>query len=175
MKNQILVIPLVFLLCFTSSCQKQGEELAKEPKENFKADIDAIKALLEEWVQLYNAGDFDTLVSSFYAENAILIAPGASIRKGKEAILLGYQKDDGLNKEHVDRSVAEEVRVSGDMAAAWGIDTGTSTRRSGGKPVKYHVNWLMVFDRQPDGAWKCRYEMWNDNPLLETPEKGQID
>jgi ketosteroid isomerase-like protein len=140
---------------------------------NVEANIAAIKASLAEWVQLYNAGDFDRLVSIFYAENAVLIAPDMPVRKGEEAILLGYQKSDELNKEHVDSSVAEEVRVSGDLAAAWGIDTGTSTPRRGGESVKYSVNWVMAFERQSDGTWKCLYEMWNDNPLQETPEKGQ--
>jgi len=165
MKNRILLIPLVFLLCFSFACQKQGKEAAKEPETNVEADVAAIKALLDEWVQLYNAGDFDRLVSVFYAENAILISPGMPLRKGKEAILLGYQKDNELNKEHVDSSSAEEVRVSGDLAVSWGIDTGTSSPRSGGKPVKYKVNWMMVFERQSDGAWKCLYEMWNENPF----------
>ena len=32
-----------------------------------------------------------------------------------------------------------------------------------------------AFARQPDGAWKCLYEMWNDNPLPGTPEKGPGD
>jgi ketosteroid isomerase-like protein len=134
---------------------------------NVEADVSAIKALLAEWVQLYNAGDFEKLVSVFYSENAILIAPDRPVRKRKEAILLGYQKYDELNKEHVDSSVAEEVRVSGNLAAAWGVDTGTSTPRRGGEPVKYRVNWLMAFERQPDKTWKCLDEMWNDNPLTD--------
>jgi len=142
---------------------------------NVEADVAAIKASLAEWIQLYNAGDFERLVSIFYSENAILIAPDMPVRKGKEAILLGYQKYDELNKEHVDSSVAEEVRVSRNLAAAWGIDTGTSTPRGGGEPVKYSVNWLMAFERQTDGTWKCLYEMWNNNPLPETPKKEQQD
>ncbi|GEM_PF-320801 len=144
-------------------------------KINVEADVAAIKAALAEWVQLYNAGDFERLVSTFYAENAILIAPDMPVRKGREAILLGYQKYDESNKEHVDSSAAEEVRVSGNLAAAWGIDTGTSTPRRGGEQVKYSVNWLMAFERQTNGTWKCQYEMWNDNPLPETPEKEQQD
>lgn len=142
-------------------------------RKNIETDVAVIKALLAEWIQLYNASDFKKLVPTFYAENAILISPDMPVRKGKEAILLGYQKDDELNKEHVESSVAEEVRVSGNLAAAWGIDTGTSTPRHGGEPVKYRVSWLMAFERQTDGTWKCLYEMWNDNPLPETPEREQ--
>jgi len=171
MKNHILLIPLFFLLCFTFSCQKQGKEVAKKPEVNVKSDIAAIKALLAEWVQLYNAGDFDKLMSVFYAENSMLMSPNESIRKGKDAIRLGYQKASELNKEHVDQSSAEEVRVSGDLATAWGIDTGTTKLSSGGEPIKYNLKWLIVFERQSDGTWKCIYEMWNDNPLRETPEK----
>jgi ketosteroid isomerase-like protein len=33
----------------------------------------------------------------------------------------------------------------------------------------------LAFERQTDGAWKCIYEMWNDNPLPETPAKEQPD
>jgi ketosteroid isomerase-like protein len=102
--------------------------------------------------------------------------PNEAIRKGKEAILLGYQKARELNDEHCDSSVVEDVRVSGDLAVVQGIDTGTSTPRSGGEPVKYSLKWLTVLERQSDGTWKWIYEMWNDNnPLPETPEEEQQD
>jgi len=173
MKKYLCVIPLVVLLCFTFACQKQGKEVVEEPEVNIEADIAAIKALLDEWVQLYNAGDFARLMSIFYAENSILMSPNESIRKGKEAILLGYQKAGELNDEHVESTAVEDARVSGDLAVVRGIDTGTTTPRSGGEPVKFNVKWLVVFERQADGTWKCIYEIWNDSPLPETPEKEQ--
>ncbi len=171
MRSRISIILSVFLLCFAFACQRQGDKAATEPESNVKADIAAIKTLIDEWVQLYNAGDFEGLVSVFYADNAIYMPPDESICKGKGAILLWYKKASELNKENVDSSVAEAVRVSGNLAAAWGADTGTTTPRSGGEPVKYSVTWLMVFERQSDGGWKCLYEMWNENPLLESGEK----
>ncbi|HSA78513.1 MAG TPA: hypothetical protein VLG72_06615 [Nitrospirota bacterium] len=62
--------------------------------------------------------------------------------------------------------------MSGNTAIAWGMDTGTTTPRSGGAPVLYSLKWLMVFERQSDGTWKCLYEMWNDNnPIAEQPLK----
>jgi len=172
MKNQLLLIPLILLLCFIFTCQKQDTEATTETEPNLEADIAAIKLLLDEWVQLYNAGDFDKLMSIFYDENSVLMSPNVTIRKGKEAILLGYQKASQLDDEHVDSSVVEDVRVSEDLAVARGIDTGTSTPRSGGKPVNFNLKWLIVFERQSDGTWKCIYEIWNDNPVPGTPEKG---
>ena len=161
MKNALLVVSLVLLLCFTFGCQK-GEEAAKAPKVNVEADVATIKAAFDEFVQLYNAGDFDRIISN-YAENSMQMPPNEPIRKGKEAILLGYQKTRELNDEHCDSSVIEDVRVSGDLAIVRGTDTGTTTPRSGGEPVKYSLKWLTVLERQSDGAWKWIYEMWNDN------------
>lgn len=175
MRKRILPFPLVVLLCLPFGCQDQSQEAAKGTEVNVEADVAAIRTLLDEWVRLYNAGDFERLVAVFYAEQAIIISPDVPVRKGKDAILLGIQRNDELSQEHVDGSFAEDVRVSGDLAVAWGIDTGTSTPRSGGKPVKYTVNWLMAFERQSDGTWKCLYEMWNINPPPGTAEKAQPD
>jgi len=69
MKRHLFVVPLVLLLCFTFACQKQGRETAKDSEATVEADVAAIKALLDEWVQLYNAEEFDGLMSIFYAEN----------------------------------------------------------------------------------------------------------
>lgn len=111
MNHLPLLIPLVFLLCLPFACRK-GEEAAEAPGADAEADVAAIKASLDEWVQTYHAGDFERLMSVFYAENAILLPPDASVRRGKEAIQLGYRNNSELNDEHVDSSVVEGVRVS---------------------------------------------------------------
>jgi ketosteroid isomerase-like protein len=157
--------------------QKPGQETtARHERPDTKADAAAIRALVEKWVQLYNARDFDRLMSEFYAENPIVMAPDSPAHEGKEAVLrVVYMKDDELNIEHVDSSVLKDVRVSGNLAVAWGRDTGTTTPRTGGKPSPYDLKWLMAFERQPDGTWKCLYEMWNMNPLPETRDEKRQD
>jgi len=170
MKKRISLVFLLLLLCFTISSQKREGETKAKPGKGVEADIVAIKALIAEWVDLYNAEDFQKLVPAFYARNAILMTPNAPARRTREAILLQYQKESEPNIEHVETSVAEDVRVCGDLAFAWGTDAGTTTPRNGGAPSKFSVKWLMAFERQADGAWKCLYEMWNDNnPAAEMP------
>ena len=170
MKKRILGVFLGLLICSALSCQKQDKEAKAGGA--VEADVAAIKALIAEWVDLYNAEDFPKMNSAFYAENAILMNPNAPAHKTKEDILLSYQKLSELNIEHVETSVVEDLRVCGDWAFGRGTDTGTTTPRSGGAPVPYSVKWLMVFERQSDGNWKCLYEMWNDNsPLAEQPRR----
>ena len=170
MKKLIWLALFVLFLGIATSCQKQDTEAKVKPGEGVEADVAAIKALLAEWVVLYNAEDFQKLMSVFYTNNAIVMPPNAPACRTTEAILRMYRTDAELNIEHVDTSVAEDVRVSGNTAVAWGMDTGTTTPRSGGAPVPYSLKWLMVFERQSDGAWKCLYEMWNDNnPIANLP------
>ncbi len=167
-----MVVPLIVLLCLTFGCQRQVKEVSEEPAVDVEADVAAIKALNDEWVQLYNAGDFDGLMSIFYTENSILMSPNESIRKGKEAILLLYQKASELDDEHVDSSVVEDVRVSGDLAVARGTDIGTTTPKVGGESIRFNIKWVIAYERQSDGTWKCVYEIWNDNdPIPAPPEQ----
>lgn len=159
-----MVISLALLVCLAFACERRSQEVGKESKADIEADVTAIKALINKWGQLSDADDIDGIMSVFYAENSILMPPNESIYKGKEAIRLLYQEYRKSNKDHYDSSVVEDVRVSGDLAVARGMDTGITTPRSGGEAVKFNQKWLMVFERQSDGAWKCISEMWNENP-----------
>jgi len=173
MKKLLTIIPLVILICFTFSCQKQAEEAAEEPALDVEADVEAIKALGDEWVALFNAGDFDGLMSIYYAENPMQMPPNEPIRKGKEAILSGLKKSRKQSDEHCDSSVIEDVLVYGDLAVARGTDTGTNTTKVGGEPIKYNTKWVIAYERQPDGTWKCVYEIWNSNLPLPPPPKEE--
>jgi len=170
MKKRIWLVLFVLLLGIATSCQKQDGNAVGKAKAGVEADVAAIKALINEWGQLSDADDIDGIMSVFYAENSILMPPNESIHQGKEAIRLLYQEYRKSNKDHYDGSVVEDVCVSGDLAVARGIDTGITTPRSGGEPVPFNQKWLMAFERQSDGAWKCLYEMWNDNnPITNLP------
>jgi len=137
--------------------------------EGAAADVEAIRTLLHRWTSLYNAEKFEAIMSDFYSERAVLLAPGHLAHDGRPAILRSFVDDARVNLEHVDSTVVEEVRVSGDLAVARGTDTGSTTPRAGGPPEKYSLKWVIAFERQPDRYWKCVYEMWNDNPPPGTP------
>jgi len=154
-----LVISLCFLLCFTFSCQAYKEK----PAVDITADIEALKNMVDEWVALYNAGDFERLVSFYYAEDAVGMPDNQPILEGSEAILTEYKKEREKYDSHVDSSVVEDVRVSGDLAMVRGVDTDIFTPEAGFEPIKYNSKWVGIFERQPDGTWKCICEIGNSN------------
>ncbi len=172
MKNPFFVLFLSLLFFLSFACGKQSrspvEVTESSAKPDIQADIAAIKAMDDEFVRLYNGREFDNLMAFFYTDDIVLMAPNDLPIRGKDALLGSYRKDDEVNIEHVETSVVEDVRVSGDLAVARGRDTGTTTARKGGKPVPYDLKWVMAFERQPDRTWKCCYEIWCDNPLPKT-------
>jgi len=171
MRNRVrpvaLVVPLAFLavlIALGPACRKKAPEAAVGSAADAEAaDMAAIKAQFDEFVRLYNAGEIDRIVSTFYADGAVQMPPNEPVRRGKEAIRLGYLKTRELNEERIDSSVVETVRVSGDIAFVWGTDVGATIPKSGGEPAPYRLKWLTVLERsRPDGGWKGICEIWND-------------
>ena len=48
MKKLLMIIPLVFLLCLTFSCQKQAEEVAEEPVVDVEAEKANIQSVFDQ-------------------------------------------------------------------------------------------------------------------------------
>ena len=55
MKKLYMVLPLVFLLCFTFGCQ-QGEEVAEEPVVDLDAEKEGVLAVNAEFLEAVKVG-----------------------------------------------------------------------------------------------------------------------
>jgi ketosteroid isomerase-like protein len=171
MKKLFMILPLVFLVCLAFGCQKQVEDVVKKPVADVgvEADVEAIKAILAEWVVSYNAGEFERLGSFYLAEDAVGMYENIPILEGKDAILANMKAEREKYDAHCESSVIKDVRVFGDSAAVRGNDTGTATPIGGGESFIYDTKWVAVFERQPDGKWKCIWEIGNSNLPLALP------
>ena len=161
MKRLLMLIPLVFLCCL--GCQ-QGEKVATVDNE---ADIQAIKDSIVELEAAVNTGDSDRGLA-LYADDAVEIRPNEPAAIGKEAIRRRGQQD---FNEFTLQDVYEikGVKVSGDLGVAHIAWSTTATPKAGGKPVEVKGNWIRVFERQSDDAWKCIYSIWSDENLVIPP------
>jgi ketosteroid isomerase-like protein len=137
------------------------------------ADESAIRAVNVNWGKAYNGGDAKA-VTALYADDAVLLPPGAPSAHGKAAILDFFTKDIADAKaqgaelvlpcESGDRSPAPsrsqtEVGLSGNVGWEMGylkvivkgavVDTG---------------KWLSVMHKK-DGKWQLIRDTWN----MDTP------
>ena len=166
MKKLLMVIPLVFLLCFTFSCQK-AEEVAEEVgvKALSDEDVAAIKALGPALDKSALAGDWDA-VGSLFTEDVVMMGPNSPIIQGRST-LLEVMKSSGMT---VTEHVVELVEVDGYGDIAYGRATWKESFSIEGvaEPIKEEGKILGIFRKQPDNSWLIGAWMWNsDLPLPE--------
>ena len=127
----------------------------------FAADDAArIKAGTESWVKSFNAGNASS-VAAMYAEDAVLMPPGAQPARGAAAIKDAIAKEIAEAKKGKVTFVIgtnDEVGVSGDMAWHSG---GYFVMDKANKPVEAG-KFLEVWERK-NGKWRIVRDTWNSN------------
>jgi uncharacterized protein (TIGR02246 family) len=133
-------------------------------------DEAAIRAISPAWMKAYNAGDAKA-VSGLYAEQAVLLPPGAPAAKGKAAILAYFTKDVVESaKAGITFSLdaKTDVGTSGDI----GWESGTyAVKAKSGASVEIG-KYLTVYQKS-DGKWLIIRDTWNSDapPAPATPAK----
>jgi ketosteroid isomerase-like protein len=142
------------------------------------ADESAIRTVNVNWGKAYNGGDAKA-VTALYADDAVLLPPGAPSARSKAAILTFYTKDIADTKAQGaelvlackpgDRSPAPcnsqtEVAVSGNM----GWEVGYMKVLVKGTVVDTG-KWLSVMQKK-NGRWQLIRDTWNMDTPPEPPE-----
>ena len=93
MKNLFMVLPMVFLLCFTFACQ-QGEDVAEEPLVNVEAEKMEVLNILNQYINAMQTKSIETLAEIFSQDDDIMMLDGNTTKKfiGWGAIKTRYQE-----------------------------------------------------------------------------------
>jgi uncharacterized protein (TIGR02246 family) len=124
------------------------------------AHADEVRAVNVAWNKAYNAGDSDGVVA-LYAEDAVLLAPGAPPARGRASIKDTIAKDiaalaaAGLTATD---DPMGDVAESGDLA--WQSGGYKITDKSGA--VAETGKFLTVFERK-NGKWLIVRDTWNSD------------
>jgi uncharacterized protein (TIGR02246 family) len=149
MNFKIQVLALV-AVCALAGC---AQAPAPEPPDTRAADEAAIRAAIEEWRAAAQAKDADKFVS-FYTGDAVVMMEDAPDLRGIDALRGGIG---GMMQDPNFALAFEAVEVvvarSGDLA----YETGTYTMTMSDpqqKPATEIGHYVVVWRKQPDGAWK---------------------
>ena len=121
------------------------------------ADEAAIRAQSVSWAKAYNGGDA-AAVAAQYADDAILLPPGAPAVRGRPAILAFFTKDVAESKAAgvvFNLNPKTDVGVSGNM----GWESGTYTATVKGAVVE--SGKFLSVSRKKDGKWQYLRDTWN--------------
>jgi ketosteroid isomerase-like protein len=166
MKKLLMIMPLVFLLCFAFGCQK-AEEMPEEPGVNPLSDEDvaAIKAMGPALDEAALAGDWNALVALF-TEDALLMSPNAPTDQGRSSLLEMIESLGLTIAEHKIEFV--EVDGYGDIAYARGNYAEQYNVQGVDEPIVDEGKILTILKKHPDGSWL--FAIWMTNSDLPIPE-----
>jgi uncharacterized protein (TIGR02246 family) len=133
------------------------------------ADAAAIRAQTTSWAAAYNGGD-PKGVAAQYAEDALLLPPGAPGVRGRAAILAFFTKDIAESKAAGAVFVIDpktEVGVSGNT----GWESGTFKVVIKGTVVE--TGKFLSVSRKKNGTWSYIRDTWNTDsaPAAPAPAK----
>ena len=129
--------------------------------EQLLRDLDA------KWSKAAAAKDIDQTIA-FYSDDAIVFPPNATSAATKEAIRNGWKEMLGSPGFVISwQPTRVQVGKAGEMAWVSGTYELTTNGPSG-KPSNDRGKYLEVWEKQTDGNWKCRADMWNSDLTAST-------
>jgi len=142
------LLPAILLLA--SSCD--GSVFGRRDSGAARAAIVSVYKTVE---QAFEKGDLDTIARA-YADDATMFVPDAPVIEGRSAIRQAWKANVGSGGKRLRFEVAE-VEQRGDRAYELGRFTISGPDGAVLTAGKQMVIWM----RQPDGAWKSRRGIFN--------------
>jgi uncharacterized protein (TIGR02246 family) len=126
---------------------------------NDPSDIAAIKAMSAARAKAFNERNAGAIAIHF-TEDGLLMAPGAPLTSGREAVERYYQ---AIFDQYVTglESGYEDVSVSGDLAYGRGFAKVMLIANDGRDTVHSTAKYINILRRQPDGSWLTTHDIWN--------------
>jgi ketosteroid isomerase-like protein len=151
--------------------QSEPVSISQSSRSEKPNDTQSVEQLLRDldaqWAKAAAAKDVEQTIA-YYSDDAIVLPPNATTAATKEAIRNAW-KDMLASPGFVITWKPTRVQLakSGDMGWVSGTYELTMNDASG-KPINDRGKYLEVWEKQTDGNWKCRADMWNsDLPVSE--------
>jgi ketosteroid isomerase-like protein len=132
------------------------------PVEQLLRDLDT------QWAKAAEAKDVEQTIG-YYSDDAIVLPPNATSAATKDAVRNVWKEmfaSPGLAITWKPTKV--RLAKSGDMGWVSGRYELTMNDASG-KPINDRGKYLEVWEKQSDGNWKCRADMWNSDLAASAP------
>jgi ketosteroid isomerase-like protein len=162
MKKLLLILPLVFLLCFTFSCQK-AEEVAEEPV----VDVEAEKLIVEKELramEIAHKAAIDSKdiegVLQFYSSDLITISPGEPILYGNDWIRTTLN-DLYNNYDFTEDFKFIDIRIIGDRVAASYSFTQQMTPLAGGEKIEQTGKGIVILKQDEMKNWQFEWNAYH--------------
>ncbi len=151
------------LLTLAIACAPPPEQEAPVLEEavSTQADLEAVRALLDEYVAAENAADVERILA-LTTDDGWASPPGEPPIAGKEGWRSWWEDLYAVYKlQGSDSDV--EIQAFGSWGFIRGIWDATLTPKEGGEPQTGSYSFIVIVRRDADGTWKDARVVWNRN------------
>lgn len=120
-----------------------------------------LRAAEDEWQRRWDAKDAEGL-AALYAEDAMRLPPDGSRTVGRDAIEAVFE--DEFAAGLVVQLDATDVGHDDDGELGWVVGDQTVQFPVDGEMVTGTGNYVVVYRKEADGAWRIVIDTWNDAP-----------
>ena len=131
-------------------------------------DVAAVEAAADAYVAAMNAEDW-ALVAQSFTEDAVRVPPHEQPHRGPEAIEAWHSGIEELTSYELTR---DKIDGADGFAYVRGSYAITLRPRGATGPISDEGDFLEVWRREPDGAWRVAEAIWNTRVPLDTLVSG---
>ena len=149
----LLFLTMVVGVALLASCAPpadQPEAASSGPDET--ADLDAIRALMEQVKHADMSGDIESLLAH-YTDDVVSMPPDLPVLVGKDALRAYYERAFSQLSIEALEMTPEETHLAGDWAFSRGKFEETVVPTEGDS-FDVVGKYLFIFHREADGSWK---------------------
>ena len=150
LKDHLKINLLLFLFIFSCSSSIDHE-----------SNILEIKKVNQKYLEFYNSGNYEG-VASLHTEDAVVMPPNVLSRIGKDQIMSAIKDEISMGFTDL-KFVENDIKIFGTLAYDEGSyslniksDIGEIIGNDFGK-------YLVVWEKQNDGRWLMKKDIWNSN------------
>ena len=114
----------------------------------------------QEWLNAMKANDAEAL-GRLVTADVVLLPPHQQPVAGRQGVIDWFGSVVQQARTVGVGILEREVIVAGEFAIERGAFTWNVAPTAGGSNFEDHGNWLAIWQRQSDGAWKVKRNIWN--------------
>jgi ketosteroid isomerase-like protein len=154
--NMKPVVLFLLISIITASCNQPGID--------HRADETAIRRTDSTWSALAKQGGDVNRIASYWADDAVVIAPGQPVVKGKEALKKMVADSKNIPGFSISwKSSDIQFSPDGKLAYMSGENLMTMDDLSG-RRIDMPGRGYTIWRKESNGDWKCVVDIWNNPP-----------
>ena len=155
-------LPSLILLLTLAGCAAPAKA-PPGPPEDPTALRNAIQAREKEWSAAFLARNAAG-VASLYTEDGAQVQPSGDWARGRDGITKAMQAQFDTLAVTAREDITEEAFAAGDYAVEIGHYSYQGTSKTGNKPLSSAGRYMVLWQKDADGAWRIYRDIGNEAP-----------